>query len=163
MRKHLYLLGDGNMKILYVVGTVLFLVTQFLCKVYAIDICEPQDYYNLADSGKCKIRSNNAGNKSDPHELMFEILKTYPYEQKDKFIKLLQRKIELVDTYKTQQQARMQTEKVKANISKLEQTKQDLSEQSEMVNAATQDNWVSVRDKARKVLEESAKRLQEVE
>ena len=94
---------------------------------------------------------------------MFGILKNYPYENKDKFIKLLQRKIELVDTYKTQQQGRMQTEQVKANISKLEQTKQYLSEQSGMVNAATKDNWVSVRDNARKVLEEASKRLQEVE
>jgi hypothetical protein len=151
------------MKMLCMVSAVLFLATQFLCKVYAVDICEPQDYYNLADSGKCKIRPNNAGNKSDPHELMFEILKNYPYEQKDKFVKLLQRKIELVNTYKTQQQARMQTEKVKTDISKLEQTKQDLSEQLGMVNAATKDNWVSVRDKARNALEEASKRLSEVE
>ncbi len=151
------------MKILYVVGAVLFLTSQFLCQVYAIELCEPQDYYNLADSTKCKIKYNEEGNKSDSRELMFGILKNYPYENKDRFIKLLQRKVELVDTYITQQKSQTQTEKVKANISKLEQTKQGLSEQLGMVNAATQDNWVSVRDQASKALEESARRLQEVE
>jgi hypothetical protein len=151
------------MKILYVVGAVLFLASQFLCQVYAIELCEPRDYYNLTDSTKCEIKYNKAGNKSDPREIMFEILKNYPYEKKDRFIKLLQRKIELVDNYMTQQQGQRQTEKVKANIRKLEQSKQGLTEQLGMVNAATQDNWVSVRDQARKVLEESARRLHEVE
>ena len=155
--------GDDKMKILYVVGAVLFLASQFLCQVYAIELCEPQDYYNLADSSKCSIKENKAGNKSDPHQLVFEMLKNYPYEQKDKFVKLLQRKIELVDNYITQQHGQGQTETIKANISKLEQTKQGLSEQLGMVNAATQDNWVSVRDQARKVLEECARSLREVE
>jgi membrane-associated HD superfamily phosphohydrolase len=150
------------MKILYVVGAVLFLASQFLCQVYAIELCEPQDYYNLADSSKCKIKYNQAGNKSDSQERVFEILKNYPYEEKDRFIKLLQRKIELVDNYLTQQQGQRQTEKVKANISKLEQTKQDLSGQLGMVNASTRDNWVSVREQARKALEEAARRLHEV-
>jgi hypothetical protein len=146
-----------------VVGAVLFLASQFLCQVYAIELCEPQDYYNLADYTKCKIKYNKAGNKSDYRELMFETLKNYPYENKDKFIKLLQRKIELVDNYITQQQGQRQTEKVKANVSVFEQTKQGLSEQLVMVNTATQDNWVIVRDQARKALEESARRLHEVE
>ena len=151
------------MKILYVAGAALFLASQFLRPVYAIELCEPRDYYNLANSSKCKIKGNEAGNKSDPRELMFEILKNYPYEEKDRFVKLLQRKIELVDDYITQQQGQRQTEKVKANISKLEQAKQGLSEQLGMVNAATQDNWVSVRDQARKALEEYARSLHEVE
>lgn len=68
---------------------------------------------------------------------MFGILKNYPYENKDKFMKLLQRKIGLVDNYITQQQGQGQTEKIKANISKLEQTKQSLTKQVGMVNAAT--------------------------
>ncbi len=151
------------MKILYVAGAALFLASQFLCQVYAIELCEPRDYYNLANSSKCSIKENTSGNKSDPRELMFEIMKNYPFENKDAFVKLFQRKIELVDNYITQQQGQKQTGRVKANISKLEQTKQDLSEQLVMVNAATQDNWVSVRDRARKALEESAKRLREVE
>jgi hypothetical protein len=151
------------MKIPSVAGAALFLASQFLCQAYAIELCEPQDYYNLADSTKCKIKYNKAGNKSDYRELMFEILKNYPYENKDKFIKLLQRKIELVDNYMTQQQGQRQTEKVKANISKLEQTKHDLLRQEGMVNASTRDNWVSVRDQARKALEEAAQRLREVE
>jgi membrane-associated HD superfamily phosphohydrolase len=151
------------MKMLCVVGAVLFLASQFLCQVYAIELCEPRDYYNLADSTKCKTEYNKAGNKNESRELMFEILKTYPYEKKDRFIKVLQRKIELVDNYITQQQGQGQTEKAMANISKLEQTKQGLSEQLGMVNTATQDNWVSVRDQARKVLEEAAQRLREVE
>ncbi|MCK9604170.1 MAG: hypothetical protein M0R66_07425, partial [Candidatus Omnitrophica bacterium] len=74
-----------------------------------------------------------------------------------------QRKIRLIDNYKTQQQGKAQTEKVIANISKLEQTKQGLSRQLGMVNSATQDNWPSVRDQARKALEEAARRLHEVE
>jgi hypothetical protein len=151
------------MKILYVAGAVLFLASQFLCQVYAIELCEPQDYYSLADSSKCSIKENKAGNKSDPRELMFEIMKNYPFENKDAFVKLFQRKIKLVDNYITQQQGQKQTGRVKANISKLEQTKQDLSEQLVMVNAATRDNWVSVRDQARKALEEAARRLHEVE
>ena len=150
------------MKIL-MVGVVLFLASQFLCPVYAMDLCESEDYYNLADSSKCKIKNNKTDNKSDSQELVLGILKTYSYEEKDKFVKLLQRKIELVDNYITQQHNQKLTEKVKANISKLVQTKQGLSEQLGMVNAATQNNWVSVRDQARKVLEEAAKRLHEVQ
>ena len=151
------------MKILQVIGVALFLASQSLCRVYAIELCEPQDYYNLADATKCKIKYNKAGNKSGSTELMFEVLKNYPYENKDRVIKLLQRKIELVGNYITQQQGRRQREKAGANIHKLEQTKQDLSGQLGMVNSANQDNWVSVRDQARKSLEEAAKRLQEVE
>jgi len=151
------------MKILPVAGAVLFLASQFLCQVYAIELCEPRDYYNLADSTKCKIESNKAGDKSDPNQLVFEILKNYPYEQKDRFITVLQRKIALLDTNITQRQGQEQTEKVKVDISMLEQTKQGLSEQLVMVNAATQDNWISVRDQARKALEEAARRLREVE
>jgi len=142
---------------------VLFLASQSLCQVYAIELCEPQDYYNLADSSKCKLKDNKASSKSDSSELMFETLKNYPYENKDRLIKLLQRKIELVDTYTTQQQNQVQTGKVKANIGKLEQTKQDLSRQLEIVNSSTQDNWVSVRDQARKALAEAESRLHEVE
>lgn len=155
--------GGKKMKIFCVAGAVLFLAAQFLCQVYAIELCEPQDYYNLADSAKCKIKDNKAGNKSDSRELVFEILKNYPYEEKDKFIKLLQRKIELVDNYITQQKARGQTEKARVDLNKLEQTKQGLSEQLGKVSASTLDNWVSVRDQARKELEEAARRLNEVE
>ncbi len=152
-----------KMKILPVAGAVFFLASQFLCHVYAIELCEPQDYYNLADSAKCKIKYNKAGDKNDSREIMFEILKNYPYENKDSFIDLLRRKIDLVDNYIKQQHDQMQTEKVKAAISKLEQAKQGISEQLGMVNTATQDNWVSVRDQARKVLEEATKSLREVE
>lgn len=151
------------MKILYLVGALLFLASQGLSQVYAIELCEPQDYYNLANSTKCKIKDNKSDNKSDSREIMFEILKNYPYENKDMFVRLLQRKVEFVDNYIMQQQGQKQTEKIKVNIIKLEQTKQGLSEQLAMVNASTQDNWVSVRDQARKVLEEAAVRLREVE
>jgi hypothetical protein len=151
------------MKRLIVISAGLFLASQFLSQAYAIELCEPQDYYNLADSSKCTINDNKAGNQSDPRELMFETLKNYPYENKDRFIKLLQKKIELVDNYLKQQQGQNQTEKSRANISKLEQTKQGLSEQLGRLNAATQDNWVSTRDQARKVLKEATKRLREVE
>jgi membrane-associated HD superfamily phosphohydrolase len=151
------------MKRLYAMGIVLSLAAQFLCQAHAIELCEPQDYYNLVGSSKCKIKYNKKGDRSDSRELVFEILKTYPYEEKGKFVKLLQRKIELVDNYITQQQNQRKTEKVKNNISKLEQTKQALSAQLVTVNAATQDNWVSLRDQARKALEEAESRLQEVE
>ncbi len=148
------------MKISCVVGVALFLASQFLCQAYAIELCEPRDYYNLANSSKCKIKYNK---ESDPNQLVFEILKTYPYEQKDRFIEVLQRKIELIDTNIKQRQGQARTEKVKADISTLEQTKKGLSEQLVMVNAATQDNWVSVRDQARKALEEAVIRVREVE
>jgi len=151
------------MKIPLVAGVVLLLVSQFLYQAHAVELCEQQDYYNLADSSKCKIKSNKSGDKSNPQDLMFEMLKNYPYENKDKFIKVLQRKIELVDSYITQKKSQKQIERIKANISKLEQTKRDLSEQLKMVNAATQDNWVNVRDQARKALEEAATSLREVE
>ena len=151
------------MRICYLLALVLFFTSQFLCQIYAIELCEPQDYYNLADSSKCSIKGKTADNKNDSRELVFDILKTYPYEQKDKFVRLFQRKIELVDNNIVQQRNQAQTEKVKGNISKLEQTKQDLSGQLGMVNDATRDIWVGVRDQARKVLEESAKRLREVE
>lgn len=151
------------MKILFIAATVLFLASQFLCQAHAIELCEPRDYYNLADSTKCKIEINKASDKSDPNQLVFDILKNYPYEQKDRFIKVLQRKIELIDTNITQRQSQRQTEKVKVDIGTLEYTKQDLSGQLVKVNAATQDNWVSVRDQARKALEEAARRMREVE
>ena len=152
------------MKIASMFGAVLFLVLQFLCQAYAIELCEPQDYYNLSDSAnKCKIEDNKKDNESGPHEIMFEILKSYPYENKDRFIKLLQRKIELVDNYIKQQQGKKRTGKIKANISKLEQAKQDLSEQLIMVNDANQDNWIGVRDQARRTLKETTRRLHEVE
>ena len=151
------------MKVLFVAGMVLFLVSQFLAQGNAIELCEPQDYYNLADSSKCSIKYNKEANASDSRELMFETLKTYPYELKDKFLKLLQRKIELVDNYTKQQQSQKLTEKVKANIGKLEQVKQDLAEQLAMVNEAILDNWVKLRDQATKTLKEATKRLHEVE
>ena len=154
--------GGKKMKIL-MVGVVLFLASQFLCPVYAMDLCESEDYYNLADSSKCKIKYNETGDKSDSQVLMFEVLKTYPYENKDKVIKLLQKKIERVDNYIKQQKDQKQTEKIKGNISKLEQAKQNLSEQLGLVSVATQDNWVSVRDQASKTLKEATKELQEVE
>ncbi|MFA4992730.1 MAG: hypothetical protein WC571_02050 [Candidatus Omnitrophota bacterium] len=151
------------MRITYIVGAALFLVSQFLCQTYAIELCEPQDYYNLAGSSKCTIKYNKTADKSDSQQLMFETLKNYPYENKDRFVELLQRKIALVDNYLIQQQGQEQSEKVKANISKLGQTKQSLFDSLKMVKDATQDNWVNVRDQARKELEEAAKRLREVE
>jgi hypothetical protein len=151
------------MKILSVVVAVLLLTLQFLCQAQAMDLCETDDYYNLADSSKCKIKYNEVTNKSDSRELMFEVLKNYPYENKDRVIKLLQKKITRVDNYIIEQQRKKQTEKIKANISTLEQTKQALSEQLVPVSAATADNWVSVRDQATKELRKATKKLQEVE
>jgi hypothetical protein len=151
------------MKILLVSAVVLFLTSRFLCQVYAIELCESQDYYNLADSSKCTLKNNHAVSKSNSQESMFEILKNYPYENKDKFIKLLQRKIELVDNSLAQQKIKILTDRSKTNISKLEQVKQNLSEQFKMVDSATRENWVDIRDQARKVLEEAAKRLHEVD
>ena len=151
------------MKIFFVVGVVLFLALQSLGQVQAMDLCEAEDYYNLADSSKCKIKYNESGSKSDSRELMFEVLKTYPYENKDRVIKLLQKKIERVDNYIIEQQDQKQTEKVEANIIKLKQAKQDLSEQLGLVSAATGDNWVSIRDQASKVLKEATNKLHEVE
>jgi len=150
------------MKIL-VLSVVLFLASQFLYQARAMDLCESEDYYNLADSSKCKIKYNEGASKSDSQELMFEVLKTYPYENKDRVVKLLQKKITRVEDYIIEQKSQKQTEKVKVNISKLEQARQGLSEQLGVVTAATVDNWVSVRDQASKVLREATKELQEVE
>jgi len=151
------------MKILSVVGAVSLLASQFLYQAYAMELCEPQDYYNLANASKCSVQKNKAGSKNDPRDAMFEIMKNYPFENKDAFAKLLQRKIELVDNYKTQQQGQKQTEKIMVSLSKLEHARQVLLGQKEMVNTATQDNWVSVRDHARKALEETARSLREIE
>lgn len=151
------------MKALYIISAALFLASEGLCRVYAIELCEPQDAYNLANAAKCPIPDNKAGDKHDPRDAMFEIMKNYPFESKDSFVKFLQRKVEIVDNSITQQQNKRQTEEVKADISKLEQTKQSLSEQSELVIAATPENWGSVRDQARQALEEAARRLREVE
>ncbi len=149
------------MKILSVAGgAVLFLASQFSCQVYAIELCEPQDYYNLATASKCPVQYNK---EAGPKDAMFEIMKNYPFENKDAFAKLLQRKIELIDNYKTQQQGQKQTKEVMAALSNLEYAKQVLLSQLEMVNTATQDNWASVRAGARKSLEEAAQRLLEVE
>jgi secreted Zn-dependent insulinase-like peptidase len=151
------------MKILYVLGALLFLSTQFLFRLYAIELCEPQDYYNLADSSKCKIPYNGVDNNAGSREIMFEILKNYPYDNKDRVIELLKRKIELLDNHIDQRQTQSQTGKVKADIRELKQAKQELSEQSVMVNAATRENWEEVRDRARKALEESARKLREID
>lgn len=151
------------MKIFFVLSVVLFLGLQFLCPVQAIELCETEDYYNLADSAKCKVKYNETGDKSDSRELMFEVLKNYPYENKDMLVKLLQKKITRVEDYIVEQKDQKRTEKVKVNISKLEQTKRGLSGELEMVNAATAENWVSIRDQASKVLKEATIRLREVE
>lgn len=151
------------MKIFFVLGAVLFLGSQFLCQVQAIELCESEDYYNLADSSKCKVKYNETGDKSDSRELMFEVLKNYPYENKDMLVKLLQKKITRVEDYIIEQKDQKQTEKVKVNISKLEQTKRGLSGELEMVSAATSQNWVIIRDQASKVLKEATIRLREVE
>jgi hypothetical protein len=151
------------MKILYVTGAVLFLASQFLGQGYAIELCEPQDYYNLKDAASCSMQYKNISEKSDPRDAMFEIMKNYPFEKKDAFAKLLQRKIELVDNYKKKHQEQGPTEKVKVALSSLERAKQVLLGQLKMVNTATQDNWVSVRDQARKALDETARSLREVE
>ena len=148
---------------IFIVGAALFLASLFLSQVYAIDLCETEDYYNLADSSKCKIKYNETSGKSDSRELMFEVLKNYPYENKETVIKLLEKKIKRVDNYIIEQRGQKQTEKIEVNISKLEQSKQELSEQLVMVTAATADNWVRVRDQATKTLRETTKRLQAVE
>ena len=150
------------MKAFSVAGVVLFLATQSLCQAHAMELCEPRDYYNLADSSKCSVQGNKAGNKDDSRQSVFEILKNYPYEQKERFVKVLKGKIELLDSNITQRQGLSQTEKVKTDISTLERAKQGLSEQVGMVQASTQDNWVGVRDRARETLEEAAKKLREV-
>jgi membrane-associated HD superfamily phosphohydrolase len=110
-----------------------------------------------------KKKKKKTPTKRDSQELMFEVLKNYPYENKDSVIKLLQKKIERVGNYIIQQQDQKQTEKTEVNISKLVQAKQDLSVQLELVSAATVDNWVIVRDQATKKLREATIRLQEVE
>jgi len=151
------------MKKIFLLGAVLLLAQRFLCFSYAMELCEPQDYYNLANATKCSVQYNKAGNKSDPRDAMFQIMKEYPFEKKDAFAKLLQRKIELIDNYKTQQQSQRKTEKFNANISKLEHAKQVLLSQLKMVNTSTRNNWASVRGQARKALEETARSLREVE
>lgn len=151
------------MKKLYVIGTVLFLAAQFLSRAYAIDLCETEDYYNLADSSKCKIKYNETNAKSDSRELMFEVLKNYPYENKEMVVKLLEKKIKRVDNYIIEQKSQKQTEKTKVNISKLEQAKRELAEQLVMVSAANADNWISIRDQATNALRKATKSLQEVE
>ena len=150
------------MKIIYALGAVLFLASQSAGQVLALELCEPQDYYNLMDSSKCKIKYNKVGDKKGTRDIMFEILKNYPFEEKGKFVKLLQRKIELVNSYIKQQEGEEQGEKTKVNISRLVLIKQDLSGQLVSVNAATPENWNSVRDQARKVLEAAESKLQEI-
>ena len=145
------------------VGAGLLLLVQFLCQAYAVELCEPQDYYNLANATKCSIQYNKTGNNGKTQDAMFEIMKNYPFEDKAAFAKLLQRKIELVDSYKMQQQGQRRTEKIVAAISKLEHAKQVLTGQLEKINSATRYNWTSVRSQARNSLEETARSLREVE
>lgn len=151
------------MKTLCLAGAALLLVSQFLCNAQAMDLCESEDYYNLADSSKCKIKYNEGAGESDSRELMFEVLKNYPYEYKDNVIKLLQRKIERVDNYIIEQHRQKQTEKVQFNIGKLEQAREKLFEQLGLVKTATADNWAGVRDRATKELKAATIELQEVE
>lgn len=151
------------MKTFPVVSVVFILALQFFSQAQAIELCETEDYYNLADSSKCKIKYNEKGDKNDSRELMFEVLKTYPYENKEMLIKLLQKKITRVEDYIIEQKSQKQTEKVKINISKLEQTKLGLSGELEMVSAATSGNWGKVRGQASKTLKEATIRLREVE
>jgi len=51
------------MKIFSVTGAVLFLASQFLCQAYAVEICEPQDYYNLLDPKECKMEYEKQATK----------------------------------------------------------------------------------------------------
>lgn len=151
------------MKTFFVLGSVLLLASQFLCQARAIELCEPQDYYNLVNASKCSVQYKKAENKSDPRNSMFEIMKNYPFESKDAFVKLLQRKIEVVDNYKKQHQTQGKTEKSTAALRKLDNAKQVLADKLEMVKKANQDNWVNARDQASKALEETTKSLREIE
>lgn len=152
-----------KMWVIYALAVIAFLAPQFACPVYPIELCEPQDYYNLAGSTKCTLEDKKAGDSSDSRQLMFEILKNYPYENKDKFIQVLQRKIELVDDYLARHKGAAQTDQTKVNVSMLEQARRSLEEQLKLVGAATPDTWVSVRDEARAVLADTAQRLRDVQ
>ena len=81
----------------------------------------------------------------------------------DKFVKLLQNKIQLLDNYLTPPQVQKGTEKSNVNIAIIKLAKENLSQQLVLVDGATQDNWESVRDQAKKALEAAAERLHEVE
>jgi hypothetical protein len=151
------------MKIFSVIAIVLFSMLLFLCHAQAVELCETQDFYNLANSSSCKVKYNKVSSKNDSRESMFQILKNYPYENKDMFEKLLENKIIRIESYITEQKSRKQSLGVNANISKLEKAKQSLSQQLALVNSATVDNWESRRDQASKVLKETTKDLQGIE
>lgn len=150
------------MKTFFAVGIALF-ASQCACVANAMELCDSQDYYHLANATQCSIDYRKAGHKDDPQTSMFEIMKNYPFEQKDAFVKVLQRKVELIDSVSTQRQGQTQTEKVTADLSKLAQAKHALLGHIEAVKVARQDNWVSVRDQARTALEETARSLRNVE
>lgn len=151
------------MKKFFVTGAVLLFASQSLCQAYAVELCEPQDYYNLVNASKCSVQYKKTESKSDPRNSMFEIMKNYPFESKDALAKLLQRKIELIDNYKKQHQSQDQTEKSIVALKRLDNAKQVLTGQLGMVKKANKDNWVSVRDQASKALGEAAKSLREIE
>jgi lysyl-tRNA synthetase class I len=150
------------MKIFSAIGIFLFLIPLFLCQVQAVELCETQDFYNLANSSSCKVKYNQVKSENDPRESMFEILKNYPYENKGMFEKLLKNKIIRVQNYIVEQKNQKPSLEVKANINNLEQAEQSLNQQLEKVNSATVDNWENARNQASKVLKEVTKNLQEI-
>jgi len=151
------------MKIIIVAAAVVLSAFQFGSRAYALELCDSQDYYNLEHAAQCSIQYKSAGAKGSPQDTMFEIMKNYPYDQKEAFVKLLQRKVDLVDTYTAQRKGLARTGKTADAVSRLERAKQVLLGQVTLVNGATRENWVSVRDQARKALEDTTKDLRDIE
>lgn len=131
----------------------LFIMT-FLSQAYGIEPCEQQNLYNLFQPPYCRLQYMKGGERiADTKEIMFEITKAYPYEKKDEFAKLLERRITLLDSSVTQLRAVKQTAIIKREIVEREKAEFILAEQLRRVNAANKENWEKARDDARGAIE----------
>lgn len=124
-----------------VISMFIILIIGFFVTAFAAEICEERDLYNLSEPGCTLDYLKGKYNKTEVKDIMFEIMKTYPYENKEKFEKVLERKIEVVDSLDLRPE-------------KKEDARKKLVYHLGRVRAATKDNWENVRDAARRALED---------
>ncbi len=119
---------------------ILLLAAGFL-PAYAQErqICEESDLYDLTKGCPLGQLRSRYG-KDEVRDIMFEVLKDYPYDQKDRFAALLERKIDLLK----QGAGGPESWKAKAG--------ERLAYHLERVRSASAGNWDQTRDAARKEL-----------
>jgi|GEM_PF-1082377 len=152
------------MRNLFVCAALFIAITALFLPAYALQLCEEQDLYGLSDP-YCVLeyKKKTKQEKVEASDVMFDIMKTYPYEKKGKFVKFLQKKVEMLDSSISQLQKQESTFALRAKINDEKRARRILATQRDRVEKATEEEWEQVRDQARKALQEADKILSSAE